>query len=112
MSDLDQLLAEGRRRAWFVDETMYTPKGIIPALVFEDEPGYYPAVGRDGGQPYYWGQTIEEAQRACDAANEELGLTPDQAREIVISSIAAGHRQEAGRERAEERMERLRRGVE
>ncbi len=110
MTDLDQLLAT-RRRAWYVDETMATPKGFIPAMVFEDDPGFFPAVGKEGGEPYYWGQTIEEAKRACDSANESLGLTPDEARDIVTSSIIAQTRQDAGRERASERMDRLRRGL-
>ena len=32
--------------AFFVDETMHTPNGYVPAVVFEDESGYYPLIGK------------------------------------------------------------------
>ena len=64
---------------------------FIPCLVTENEPGYAPMRGSDDlAQPWYWGNTNEECQEACDKWNlETWGITPEEAMQVVASSMRA-----------------------
>lgn len=79
-----------KRSAFYVDETMKTEHGYVPSLVTEGEPGHAPLVGNgDHASPWYWGQDIETARRVAAEANAQLGLTPQDVLEIVLSSMTA-----------------------
>src|SRR5262245_6151884 len=93
------------RQCFAVFESQRNERGFIPSLVTENEPGHSPLIGRgELSEPWYWGQTIEEARKVCDRANLERGITPTAAAEIVASSIAASIRTDAA---AAERRRRL-----
>lgn len=78
------------RTCFYVDESMHTPNGYVPAIVTEGEPGYQPLIGRDeSAEPWYWGNDINTARRLCEEANHQQGISADAAREIVRSSMAA-----------------------
>lgn len=98
-------MAESQPRQCFaVFQGQFTPgKGYIPSVVKEGEPDHWPLIGGDEqALPYYWGMTLEEAQAACDRANaNSYGLTPEEAQEIIDSSIMASVRRDAARERAQ-----------
>lgn len=87
-----------KRQCYAVFASQYNPeKGYMPSLVTEDEPGHSPLKGRGPeSEPWWWGTTLEEAQRICDMANANtFGLDPIEAKEIVDSSIAAQIREDA-----------------
>jgi hypothetical protein len=82
--------ADEPRMAIHVDQTMLTPNGYVPAIVFEKEPGYYPLTGNgEMAQPWHWGHDLAVAKRLARGANAHLGLSPREAQDIVASSIAA-----------------------
>lgn len=78
-----------KRWCWWVNETQDATDGFIPSIVTESEPGHTPMAGNPETHtaPYIWGATIEEARRTVDRANADLGITPDEARKIVTSSM-------------------------
>lgn len=85
----------GQRPGWrgrscvFVDETMMTPHGIVPSVVYENEPGHWPLSGKGAGSaPWYWGDLATARKIAADY-NAKLGLSEDDARDIVLSSMRA-----------------------
>jgi hypothetical protein len=81
-----------KRTCIFVDATMFDPDGpgFVPAVVTEGEPGYAPLTGRDAlARPWFWGPTIDDAERMAVDYNASLGLTPDDVRDIVLSSMTA-----------------------
>ena len=57
-----------------MDEGQY-----VPSVIYEGEVGHYPMTGGDGQVPWRWGRTREEAQAACDAQNETIGVDKDTA---------------------------------
>lgn len=82
-----------RRQCYWVSETQYDEgKGYVPSLVTEDEPGHSPLRGKDDSQtPWYWGDTIEKAREVVEQANRDtFGIEPEQAEEILLSSMNAG----------------------
>ena len=80
----------GRRQCLYVDETMQHEGGYVPSMVTEGEPGHAPLEGNHPlASPWFFGQDIETAKRLVEETNAKLGITPDQAREIVLSSMAA-----------------------
>lgn len=106
-------MSETKRHAFYVDETMYTPNGYVPALVTEDEPGYSPMIGTgEHARPWYWGTDIATARDLVREANEKLGLSETDARKIVESSIGAQIRDDAKDQEAQERWDRIRKGRE
>lgn len=112
MAEQDTSTQKTHRFAFFIDITMRTPKGYIPSLVEEDEPGHWPMIGRgELAEPWYWGHDIARAKQICVEANAKLGLTPAEANEIVISSMAASNREAARQEKLATRLDRLRRGL-
>ena len=96
---------------FWVDETMHTPNGFVPALVVEGESGYWPMMGNGkGSSPWYWGDTIEKAREVCAKANADRGIDPKRADEIVLSSMAATNREQARREEVQERWREIKEG--
>lgn len=86
------------RRAFYVDEEERGAGGLVPMLVTEDEPGYRPMHGRTPEGTWFWGATLDEAQAIADLVNAELfGLTPDEALDVVGSSMEAQEREDAAR---------------
>ena len=71
--------------------SQYDSRGFIPSVVEEDKPGHSPLVGRDkGAVPWYWGSTYQQALAVCQRANLKIGITPERAADIVLSSMRAG----------------------
>lgn len=100
------------RMAFYVNEYMHTPHGYVPAIVFENDPGYYPMMGKgEFSQPWYWGHDIAKAKQIAVEANAKLGLTETEADQIVFSSMAASLREDSKREAAAERWDRIKRGL-
>jgi hypothetical protein len=79
-----------------VDETMTCDGGYVPAMVYECEAGFHPLTG-DGpdARPWVWGPTLEQAQETAAQLNGFRGISAQQAREVVVSSLRA----DAGRVR-------------
>ena len=68
-----------------------TPHGWIPARVVEGEPGYALFAGNgELSSPWYWGD-LRTAQRIAEERNSAMGITPEAAAEIVMSSIRAAY---------------------
>lgn len=112
MTEQDTSTPKPNRFAFFIDITLHTPKGFIPSFVEENEPGHWPMIGRgELAEPWYWGHDIATAKRICDEANAKLGLTPAEANDIVISSMAASNREIAHQEDLATRLDRLRQGL-
>lgn len=112
MAEQDTQTQKTHRFAFFIDVTMHTPKGFIPSFVEEDEPGHWPMIGKgELAEPWYWGHDLARAKQICDEANAKLGLTPKEALDVVVSSMAASNRHLARQEELETRLERLRRGL-
>ncbi len=72
-------------------------KGYVPSLVTEDEAGHAPLAGRgELSEPWFWGTDYDQAVKICDKANlDSFGLRPEEAKEIVASSVAASIRGDA-----------------
>jgi hypothetical protein len=52
-------------------------------------------------EPWYWGTDYDKAVAICEQANRDtFGLSPEEAKEVVDSSITASIREDAVRERA------------
>jgi hypothetical protein len=67
-----------------------TNDGFIPSLVVEHEPGHSPMSGKPGQEPWYWGNTRDEAQAICDNVNaRQFDLSKTDTAEIVCSSMFA-----------------------
>jgi hypothetical protein len=89
-----QLPPVGARRWCFhLDETMHTADSYLPAVVFENEPGYHPLTGDpDQNQaPWLWGHDLDQAKRIAAQENRRLGLTSDDVAHIIASSMQADH---------------------
>lgn len=80
-----------QRRCFYVPRGAFEEgKGYVPSMVVENEPGHTPMRGDGpGSSPWYWGMTYEEACKAAEEANAKLGITPEDAIDIVSSSMAA-----------------------
>ena len=75
--------------------------GYVPSMVEEGVAGHglmtglYPCPAK-GSAPWIWGQTLDEAREVCDRFNQDrLGISPDEASDIVLSSMAAQNREAA-----------------
>jgi len=80
-----------RRWCWYIAPAQ-DPKehgGFVPSLVREDEPGHRPMTGDPAKlqTPWIWGNTLTEAQEIARQQNERLGITDDDAADIVASSM-------------------------
>jgi hypothetical protein len=81
-----------KRQCFYIPEGQFDENGYIPSLVTEDTPGHAPLTGKGRcARPWYWGRTLEEAQATAARENVRVfGLSPEQALEILISSMRAG----------------------
>lgn len=85
--NIGKLLSE-RDWCYFIPPQHGT-SGFIPACVIENVQGYRMMSGNgEFSQPWYWGNTIEEAQATCDKVNLEHGISKERALEIVQSTMA------------------------
>jgi hypothetical protein len=85
------------RMCYYIPVDSFDEHGYIPSLVTEGKPGHQPLTGGDntGATPWYWGTTYAAARETCARVNqEEFGLTPEDALEIVASSMRASFPQE------------------
>lgn len=97
------------RRCYAILESQFVPgKGFVPSLVTEGEADHSPMIGSgEQSQPWFWGVTLEVAQATCDRVNlEDFNLSPDEAKEIVDSSITESIIADARRQRFEEDLAR------
>ena len=60
--------------------------GYVPSVVIRNVSGHWPMTGRDGGEPWIWGQKLKAAEDACAAKNAQRGITKDKAWEITCST--------------------------
>lgn len=83
---------------YFIDEDEDTTKngGFVPSIVVQNVWGHWPMTGKPGSNepPWVWGATLEEARARCDEENRKLGVTPERAIEIVLSSMRAPETEE------------------
>jgi hypothetical protein len=79
------------RTCFYIPPDAYVEgKGFVPSLVTEGEPGHAPLAGSDElAQPWYWGNTYEDAKAIALEENGKLGLTRDDVTEIILSSMRA-----------------------
>jgi len=69
--------------------------GWVPSVVVKGEWGHWPLTGTPGGEaPLVWGATLEEAKVRCVEENKKLGVMPERAIEIVLSSMRAPETEE------------------
>lgn len=69
-------------------------QGYRASFVFEGEPGHFPTgewpCPPGGKQPWFWGESIEDANKAAEDYNEKLGLSQREVTEIISSSMFGG----------------------
>jgi hypothetical protein len=90
-------MTPARRYCFFIPASQFDEHGYIPSVVTEGEPGHTPLRGTGEAarpRPWSWGQTLAEAEQAAAEANARLGLSPEEVAEIILSSVAAQHREE------------------
>lgn len=79
----------GVRYAYYVTQTEISEGQYVPSVVFENVAGHFPLRGGPDGSPWRWGSSLVNARALADEANAVLGLTKDEALEIVASSFRA-----------------------
>jgi len=63
-------------------------KGYIPSLVIDGEHGHRPLTGQgEFAEPWYWGPTLEDAERIAAQKNAEMGISPKEAMQMVLRSM-------------------------
>lgn len=92
-SRIDELL-NTRRFCYVIPESGYVEgKGYRVSIAIEREPGHFPTGNTpEGGdqEPWYWGNTFEEAREICDRENKErLGIDVLDAYKIVMSTMTS-----------------------
>lgn len=94
--DSDHLaaIARGNRWCYFVPlDSNYDGKGFVPSLVVEGIAGHVPMTGQgEHAQPWYWGNTYEDAVATCKNVNRKRGISELAAAEIVATSMGASNR--------------------
>lgn len=84
------MMLEAGKFCYYVPADSYNEAlgGYVPSLVIENEHGHRPMTGQgECSTPWAWGPTYKDAQAACEAVNERMGITPARAVEIVASSM-------------------------
>jgi hypothetical protein len=87
----------GRRQCMWIDpcQGKWNPRlasdGYIPSLVTENQPGHSPMSGdpRQHQEPWFWGKTLDDAERTAASYNARHGTSKRDAWTIVASSIGA-----------------------
>lgn len=91
----DKEKPEGRLVAYIPADAYVEGHGFRVSFVRENEEGHmptgtWPYQGKVGQRmPWFWGDTLAEAQKAAETYNLQMGIDPKTAHEIVSSSIAA-----------------------
>jgi hypothetical protein len=85
-------LLDERRFCYVIPESGYIAgKGFRVSIAIERESGHFPTGSTpEGGdiEPWYWGNTFEEAREICDRQNKDhLGLDAIDAFKIVMSTM-------------------------
>lgn len=77
------------RKVWYLDRSMYeVGKGFRPVIQVEGENGFHMNGDPEKGvEPYYVGHDYATAKRIVDEWNMELGIDPDEARDIVLDAM-------------------------
>lgn len=80
-----------KRTCFWIDPAQDGSEGWIPSVVTEGEPGHSPLKGNPEKlrAPWIWGVTLEQAQAVCAVENAKNGVSPDDALEILMSSMRA-----------------------
>ena len=100
---VSELLHTKRWVYWISADQYIEGAGFRVSIVFEGVAGHYPTgnwpyEGKPGQTvPYFWGNTLEEAEAACDDANKARGISAEEAFKIVSTSISAQNRGTRGR---------------
>ena len=82
---------------YWILESSRDEHGYIPVAVCEGVPGYAPMTGNGPfAAPWYWGTEIGKAMAICARANADLGLSEDDVRAIVASSMGADPSRQMG----------------
>ena len=97
MSDqAKEAMSNGRPFCYYAPADAFIEgEGYRISVVVENESGHFPTghwpyeAGPGQSLPYFWGNTWKEAQAACDAQNDRMGLSREKALAIVTSSIVA-----------------------
>lgn len=86
-------MARGARWCYYVpSDSNYDGNGFVPSLVVEGVAGHVPMMGRgEAAQPWYFGDTYEQAKRTCERVNRDRGISPLEADAIVASSMRHSH---------------------
>jgi hypothetical protein len=90
MSDTAESTSTGRRQCFYIPAGQFDSEGYIPSMVTEGVAGHVPLPGQPGrtcSQPWHWGTTYKEARAVCDGENMKIGITPEAANEIILSSM-------------------------
>lgn len=91
MNRVHQLLTSGRKHCYYIPfpPAIKVEGGFVPSLVFENEPGHFPMKGDPEKlqEPWVWGPTLKDAEKAAKAMNERMGVSEVDAIRIVASSM-------------------------
>lgn len=72
---------ENPLRVYFISDFTKTPEGeFIPCIAVYGETGFYKT-------DWAWGNDKKIAQEICDEMNEKIGVHPDMARAVVLTSM-------------------------
>jgi len=86
-----------QRYCYYLTPDMLTPDGYLPVVVIEGVPGSTPPSGDAAtAQPSWWGSDLALARRRVTEANARLGVSPEQAREIVLAAMTAAFADSTG----------------
>lgn len=70
-----------KRKAYFVNEAIRNEHGeLVVCIAIENEPGYFRT-------DIYYGTDMALAEQCVDQINKKIGLTPEEAGDIVLSSM-------------------------
>jgi len=62
--------------------------GYVPSIVVRDEAGFRPLNGNGScATPWVWGLTLKEAEAQARKRNLRIGISPEEANLIVLSSM-------------------------
>jgi len=85
-------VSEPGRWCYTIMEGQTSDGQYVPSVVVENESGHRPLLGRgELSVPWRWGSDFEKAKQIAAEANEAIGVSPEDAIEIVASSIRAGN---------------------
>lgn len=84
---------ESGKFCYVIIETSKDENGYIPCIAIEGDESLYPMLGRGRcATPWYWGHTMEGAERCARSVNERMGITREREFAITASSMRAALR--------------------